>query len=683
MYLFQIAQIFFHFSQLQEKTVKNVFMNLTKKLETVNEMNWNVMSNIAFDFVKELNYSLGNGSRGLFTLSSISGDWIYLKSIQSFYEVLLDGQSKIQNAGKFMVLLSNLINFSDCPYNEELRRTLHELFTVTDLQLSLPDIGFMYNIKNHDILQTFIETNPNHWKHDSKYWFPLVSPHINDTFKDCFLHASKNQQYEDSIDSEFLFGKVIQQSPCLEAKQDKCKDYCKWHADVIQNGKKSDFLSLMKLTLPPRKIIQEATELGEITFLTRLFKDSKSIKNNSQPVKTSFASPMIFCYDRSIGFTGDEVGLTSKFCDDFFPTPTDSGICLTKNLDLKSVLRPNSQYESIFKPNLRKEPKNFKGNTLWSKMTLVLFPDVDNDFRQSIERSKKANLSEIEFQIHPSDELPNMIYDNEYDINLAPIELIAGKEYFIDVTPTGSKVSVDFESMASENRRCLGTRDNLPKSATFKTYSKSGCKYECRIKMAQDLCHCIPWDFVDRNSSKAECDVFGRSCFFNALRNLSQSHNDECRHCKGKCNFIQYHKTIKELKNRDDVTYDFWDYNEPCQQGVVNIMGKRELKDFLLDKDNILNEEQLKKVFNTFASQNKYCYDMIQQTRGQRLIVVHLRFLKPKVTLIDLKYSSLDKIANFGGKFGLFAQLTGCSLLAIFKIVFIMFKVIFSQSNDI
>ena len=102
-----------------------------------------------------------------------------------------------------------------------------------------------------------------------------------------------------------------------------------------------------------------------------------------------------------------------------------------------------------------------------------------------------------------------------------------------------------------------------------------------------------------------------------------------------------------------------------------------------MDKDHFQNEEPLKKIFNLIAGRTDHCYDMILQTRGQRLIVVHLRFLKPKVTLIDLKYTLLDKIANFGGKFGLFAQLTGCSLLAIFKIVFIMFKVIFSQSNDI
>ena len=149
-----------------------------------------------------------------------------------------------------------------------------------------------------------------------------------------------------------------------------------------------------------------------------------------------------------------------------------------------------------------------------------------------------------------------MLRDNEYDINLAALKLAAGNEYFIDVTPTGLKVSEEFESLDVEKRSCLAPHDDLPKSATFKTYSKAGCKYECHIKMAQDLCHCIPWDFVYANSNKNECDVFGRTCFFSAIRNISQSHKNECSHCMEKCNYIQYHKTTKEVRNRDDVTYD-------------------------------------------------------------------------------------------------------------------------------
>ena len=58
----------------------------------------------------------------------------------------------------------------------------------------------------------------------------------------------------------------------------------------------------------------------------------------------------------------------------------------------------------------------------------------------------------------------------------------------------------------------------------------------------------------------------------------------------------------------------------------------------------------------------------------QDLLVVHLRFLQPRTNIVDTKYTWSDLIAGFGGKFGIFAQLTGCSLLAIFKIIFTIFK---------
>ena len=258
-----------------------------------------MMSNLAFDFVQELNNSLGNSSRGRFTLGRYSNDWSPLNSIRSFYEVLLDGPSKVQNIGSFMVLTSNMINFYDCPYNEQLRTSLHELFKIQEQKMSLADIGFMYNVENHNVLQYYIESNHDQWKHSSKYWFPPMYPNINESFKDCFLHGSKNQQYEESIDGEFLFGKDIQPSPCLEKEQkNPCKDYCKWHADVIQRWEKSDLLNLMRNTIPSRKLVPEPLKAGEITLLTKLFKGSNDFKNNSQSI-TNFASPIIFCYDRS------------------------------------------------------------------------------------------------------------------------------------------------------------------------------------------------------------------------------------------------------------------------------------------------------------------------------------------------------------------------------------------------
>ena len=64
------------------------------------------------------------------------------------------------------------------------------------------------------------------------------------------------------------------------------------------------------------------------------------------------------------------------------------------------------------------------------------------------------------------------------------------------------------------------------------------------------------------------------------------------------------------------------------------------------------------------------------------LIIVRKRFLKPQVGLINSKYTITDKFANanFGGIFGIFSQLTGCSSLVLLNLMILLVKVAFCPS---
>ena len=46
------------------------------------------------------------------------------------------------------------------------------------------------------------------------------------------------------------------------------------------------------------------------------------------------------------------------------------------------------------------------------------------------------------------------------------------------------------------------------------------------------------------------------------------------------------------------------------------------------------------------------------------MVIVHMNILKPEVDVIDVKYTLADKFAKFGGNFGIFAQITGCSFFS-------------------
>ena len=71
-------------------------------------------------------------------------------------------------------------------------------------------------------------------------------------------------------------------------------------------------------------------------------------------------------------------------------------------------------------------------------------------------------------------------------------------------------------------------------------------------------------------------------------------------------------------------------------------------------------------------------FNFKQAEEGKDLIIVHWKILEPEIKVIDAKYSINDKFANFGGNFGIFAEITGCSFLGMVNFLILLFKLIFS-----
>ena len=100
--------------------------------------------------------------------------------------------------------------------------------------------------------------------------------------------------------------------------------------------------------------------------------------------------------------------------------------------------------------------------------------------------------------------------------------------------------------------------------------------------------------------------------------------------------------------------------------------GSKTFCEVILDDDFTLSDKAL---HNT-QHDNKPG-DILNKFRD--LIIVRLRFLKPH----DSKYTITDKFANanFGGIFGIFSQLTGCSLLVLLNLMILLVKVAFCPSH--
>ena len=152
------------------------------------------------------------------------------------------------------------------------------------------------------------------------------------------------------------------------------------------------------------------------------------------------------------------------------------------------------------------------------------------------------HLKEVYFQIHSSNELPEMLKDSSQARDQHPIKLKSGYEYFIEVTPFGQSVTEEFKRLSYEERKCSLT-DELPLFSALKIYRKQNCIYECKVNYAIKQCDCIPWDFpLNVSESVTECDIFGRTCFFNAIKKFTTYETSICPQCDDVCEFTQYHK---------------------------------------------------------------------------------------------------------------------------------------------
>ena len=148
---------------------------------------------------------------------------------------------------------------------------------------------------------------------------------------------------------------------------------------------------------------------------------------------------------------------------------------------------------------------------------------------------------EVKFKLHPSNEIANLFQDNSL-VRSTPLTLEAGFEYFLDVTPHVVATTDAFKEMDTKQRKCK-LQNEIYEKSIFRVYKMENCKYECKVKQAESICKCIPWDFmhnIQAVSSQEECDLFGRTCFYNAIENLTKSYHDFCNHCIKECDVESY-----------------------------------------------------------------------------------------------------------------------------------------------
>ena len=374
---------------------------------------------------------------------------------------------------------------------------------------------------------------------------------------------------------------------------------------------------------------------------------------------------ILFCFNGKKGFVGDDLGMSAKACSDFYPMPTDKGICFTKNINIKEVMKTEPAYDNFLSLNLEKSDEYISGGTSNSRQSFVIFTG-GHEMYPTLPRTTKKDRNDIQLKVHSTNDLANFFEDNTLTIS-TPLTLKVYHEYFIDITPHVVQTTDSFKEMDFQQRKCKLSNEILDGSI-LKKYTMKNCQYECNIEKAGAICHCIPWDFIHNTQAK-ECDLFGRTCFYNAMEKLSKSNQSHCKECIVKeCDYTTYEAIITKENKMDRFKIAGYITGE-CN-------GPSFFCSFLLPGNGTKLLDQ--GLVNAYNGLNSDGFNESRLKMLKKIVIIHLRILKPNVQLIDAKYSISDKFANFGGNFGIFAEITGCSFLGILNFFIILFKLIFS-----
>ena len=86
---------------------------------------------------------------------------------------------------------------------------------------------------------------------------------------------------------------------------------------------------------------------------------------------------VLFCRNQRDGkFEGDIIpGFSDQLCNDFFLAPTHTGICITKNMNVKEILHTlDDDYNTYFETEKQTSKLNVSKDNYWAISTFVINP---------------------------------------------------------------------------------------------------------------------------------------------------------------------------------------------------------------------------------------------------------------------------------------------------------------------
>ena len=161
-----------------------------------------------------------------------------------------------------------------------------------------------------------------------------------------------------------------------------------------------------------------------------------------------------------------------------------------------------------------------------------------------IPRTSRHNF-DVQLQVQENKGFPQILYGINQDKDQRSMSLKPGNEYVIELYPYGQVSTDGIMDVPLEKRKCRLDHETF-KDSSHPVYTKDNCLYDCRTKKAYETCKCVPWDFANKIREGEECDIFGRTCFFNVMEDLTHKVDESCSHCIDECDWIKYRRKIIE-----------------------------------------------------------------------------------------------------------------------------------------
>ena len=147
----------------------------------------------------------------------------------------------------------------------------------------------------------------------------------------------------------------------------------------------------------------------------------------------------------------------------------------------------DKKYDALFEFENQKfkDKPIFKDGIIWDEVSFGILTDntelegrvfKSEFFGHSNPTRQNTHLKKVKFQIHQSKEIASMLQDHYTDNTKSPgeksLELEAGHEYIIYVSPTGTMTTEGYKALSLENRQCK-LEHKVEKSSLFNIYTKN------------------------------------------------------------------------------------------------------------------------------------------------------------------------------------------------------------------